>query len=201
MAGLADLRDRVEKQTAAALSLVGQLTTVDGVPRQYIAELIAVRTFSLFETVVEESACQFICGASYCDGTRPTLRRERPTKGFRNALVAMRIFGRTEPRLLRWNKPGEIASNMEHLFPSTEHFVASLKGHASFVADLRKIRNHIAHGNPGTRRGFQEVVYNRYGARVGVTPGQLLLSSRFSPTLIETLCRQNSIILKTAIRA
>ncbi len=194
---------KIQAETATALRLVGRLRQIETLPRQFVAELIAVRIFSMFEAVVEDSACRLVCGALYCDGSLPNLIRPRPTHGFERAREAMKAFNRLDRREhLRWSKAGEIAKNLEKLFPPTEIFVTTLLGHGQFISDLRKIRNHIAHGNDGTREAFQEVVQNYYGARVpGLTPGRMLLSSRFSPILVEQVCIRTRAILKTSIRA
>ena len=63
--------DRVDKQVNFALSLLATLPTLKGLARHYIAELTIVRIFALFESVVEESACRLVCGATYSDGTPP----------------------------------------------------------------------------------------------------------------------------------
>jgi hypothetical protein len=194
---------KVQVETTAALALVSQLTTIETrLPRQYVAELIVVRLFSLFEAIVEDSACRMVCGARYCDGTSPNLLRPRPTRSFEQARDAMRKFGRTNQRNeLRWNRANEIVSNLENLFSRNEHFVATLLGHGIFISDLRKVRNHIAHGTKDTYQDFQAVVSNLYGARVpGLTPGKILLSSRFKPILVERFCRQTHTILSAALR-
>jgi hypothetical protein len=115
----------------------------------------------------------------------------------------MKLYGRASPRNeLRWTRAREIALNLEMLFGRNEHFVGILLGYGGFISDLRKIRNHIAHGNDGTYKRFQEVVSRHYGADVpGLTPGRMLLSSRFNPILVEQLCRQTQVVLKTALKA
>jgi hypothetical protein len=195
--------NKVREETAEALALVNQLTSIaTTLPRQYVAELIVIRLFSLFEAIVEDAACRMTCGVQYCDGTAPVLLRPRPTKGFERARDAMRQYDRNVPRTeLRWNRAREIALNLEKLFGRNEHFVAILLGYGGFISDLRKVRNHIAHGNEGTYKRFQEVVTRHYGAHVpGLTPGRMLLSSRFSPILVEQFCRQTNAILKAALR-
>ena len=156
----------------------------------------------MFEALVEDSACRLICGAKYCDGSAPSLQRSRPTHGFERAKNAMRTFSRREPHnLLRWNKAREIKKNLEYLLPTTEHFIDIIVGHGQFISDLRKVRNHIAHCNAGTRKKFDQVTSNYYGASVNaITPGRLLLSNRFSPILLEQFCRKTKIILLTAIK-
>jgi hypothetical protein len=143
-----------------------------------------------------------ICGAAYCDGTLPTLLRAGPTSGFQKAREEMKKFGRNPPRNeLRWSTASEIAGNLEKLVSRTEHFTATLLNHGIFISDLRKVRNHVAHGTAGTYKGFQEVVSNIYGAKVpGMTPGRMLLSPRFKPPIVERLCRQTNIVLRTALK-
>lgn len=187
--------------TTKAMAVIQNLTSLDGTPRTYVAEMILVRLFAHFEAVVEDSACRLVCGAKYCDGSAPSLQRTCPTRGFERARRAMATFGRTERRVLRWGKASEIKKNLDHLFPDNEHFVDTLVGHGQFISDLRKVRNHVAHCTPATRLKFDEVVKNYYGASInGMTPGRMLLSSRFSPLLVEVFCRKTQIILLSAIK-
>ncbi len=203
MPSLANQAAKIESVISAALQLITQFHTVTNLPRRYVAELIIIRVFSLFESIVEDAACRMICGASYYDGTHAALQRARPCRGFEQARLAMRTFNRQIPRNeLRWGRASDIADNLEMLFPRTEHFIATLLGHGIFVSDLRKVRNHIAHGNQGTHRAFQDVVANRYGVRIpGVTPATLLLSPRFRPILVEQYCLQTRAVLRAAIKA
>ena len=194
--------DHIVQATKKAMILVRHLTTLGSLPRTYVAEMIVVRLFAHLEAVVEDSACRLVCGAQYCDGSSPALQRACPTRGFERARGAMATFGRTECRPLRWNKASEIRKNLDHLFPANEHFIGTIVGHGQFISDLRKVRNHVAHCTPGTRGKFDEVVRNYYGASVnGMTPGRMLLSSRFSPLLLETFCLKTQIILLSAIKA
>lgn len=202
MATLANYAKAVRDQTDEALALADRLSSIENMPRQYIAELLCIRLFALLEITIEDCACRLVSGAVYCDGASPQLSRPSPTHGAERAREAMRIYGRTKPRnKLRWNKSSEIAENLEMLFPRNEHFVATLLGQGAFISDLRKIRNHIAHRNAGTREKFQQVVSAYYGAAIpSMTPGKLLLSPRFRPMKLETMCRQTRTVLLAAIR-
>lgn len=203
MSTLRPQADQIRRTIGTALTLVKRIQSVDGLPRIYIAEMITIRLFSLFEAIVEDSACRLICGTKYCDGSSPLLQRSRPTRGFERARDAMRTFGRPTPNKfqLRWSRAADIKENLEYLFPTKEHFIDTIIGHGKFISDLRKVRNHIAHGNAGTRHRFDEVVYNYYGANVNaITPGKMLLSSRFSPLLLEQFCKQTRIILLAVIK-
>lgn len=202
MPSLANEIKVVEYEIDRSLLLIQSLKELEATQRHYIAELIALRLFSLVETTIESSACKIVCGATYSDGSSPTLYRSRPTAGLERAREAMRKYDRIDDRRLRWSKVSEIRQNLEKLCPSAEHFVTTLSGHGDYISDLRKVRNHIAHGNSGTRSKFQHVVRKRYGASIpSLTPGKLLISSRFSPLIVEEYCRKARVILKASLKA
>jgi hypothetical protein len=202
MSTLSPQAAQIRATSNQVLTLVSRLSSVDCLPRQYVAEMIIVRVFALFEAIVEDSACRMVCGAQYCDGTNANLRRRRPARGHLSALKEMQMFGRTEPhKSLRWNRSRDIKKNLECLFPVNEHFINTLVGHGQFISDLRKVRNHIAHGNYDSKCKFTEVVRNYYGANVyAMTPGRMLLSARFRPVLVEQFCRKTQTILIAAIK-
>ena len=190
------------RQTNSALAIVGQLAEMKTMPRHYIAELLLLRTFALFESVVEESACGLVCGAAYCDGSLPSLLRPKPTRGFERARKEMQVYNRDKPKFqLRWTKASDIRENLHFLFPHTEHFTTTLASHGTLIANVRKVRNHIVHRNSGTHKKFQEVVLQEYGATVpSIVPGRMLMSSRFSPSLLDQWCRKLQIVAKETLR-
>lgn len=167
--------------------LLRRVRASPGVPNHYFSELLLLRCFAVFESVIEDMSCKLVCGAQYCDGSIPNLRRPQPTRGRERALDAMQRFNRASPRYrLRWTRAADIAANLEELFPDNEHFVDTLRNYGNVISTVRKVRNHIAHRNAGTRVKFQEVVRQQYGANVSsITPGRLLVSPRFSPSLVE----------------
>ena len=195
--------DRIRHTTETALTLVTRLNSLDSLPRIYLAEMIVVRLFSLLEVIFEDSACRMICGTNYCDGSTPQLLRHRPTRSFKRARVAMLEYERSSnSRIqLRWGRASDIKKNLENLFPADEHFINTITIYGSFISDLRKVRNHIAHGNARTRKRFDEVVRRHYGAKVNsITPGKMMLSSRFTPLLLEQFCKETRIILLEVIK-
>ena len=203
MPSLGVLLSRVDKQVDFSLSLLATLPNLKGVSRHYIAELIMIRIFALFESVAEESACRLVCGTAYSDGATPRLLRPKPTRSNLRALDAMRCYNRNKPRThLRWNQPAEIRANLDTLLPPSEHFITTFQAHGQLISNLRKARNHIAHANRSTGAKFQQVVLDHYGAKVpSLTPGRMLLSPRFTPSLAERWCKGTRIILRTALRA
>ena len=60
----------------------------------------------------------------------------------------------------------------------------------------------MPHCIEGTRTKVQQVVVNYYAANVSnLTPGKMLLSPRFTPSLAEQWCKGTRIILREALRA
>ena len=205
MPNLQSQLNRINRETDKAISLVDNMSNIQNTNQlfsHYIAELILLRSFSLLESVIQEIACRLVCGASYRDGSNPNLLRPRPTHGASRALDAMKSFDRPTPlRQLRWTQASSIAENLEKLFPQSEHFTLTILNHGGTISDMRKVRNRIAHQNQSSYHKFQEVVRRRYGANVpSMTPGRMLISSRFSPLLLREWILSTRTILKTAAR-
>jgi len=151
-----------------------------------LAEMIVIQAFYFFESAVEGIAAKLICGACYADGIMPVISHRG--RSVDDALTKMRTVERTRPKgLLKWNKMSEINGNVRYIMAATEHFCMTCRGHAARINEIRIVRNHMAHGNAGTRREFESVVRRRLGAvpqrlpRPGVfvlrefTPGTILL--------------------------
>ncbi len=80
----------------------------------------------------------------------------------------------------------DIRNNIRHVIAFTDPIYAAVLAHETELDRWRRVRNHIAHGNSDTSRKFRPVVTHHYGAALpNITPGQLLLSNRFSPILLE----------------
>lgn len=117
----------------------------------------------------------------------------------------MRNYGRPEyRRSLPWNDGREIRENIRFLIDPADRCHADLIRHASYLTDIRYIRNHIAHRNENSRANFVKLVRRYYGAKVpGVTCGNLLVSSRVSPTrpLLATHILTANVMIKDIVRA
>ena len=111
----------------------------------------------------------------------------------------MRKHGRAQPRhTLNWSKVSEIKQNVRHLLPPGEHIITVLDAHGTFIDELRRVRNRIAHNNEQARRSYQVIVKRHYGARVNaVTPGMLLLTRRKRPCLLRQYIRKSQVLVKT----
>ena len=193
---------RVNQETSTVLELIDKLSGPFTISRHYIAEILLLKIFILLESCVEESACLLVCGGPYCDGSLPSLLRGRATRGRARAKHEMQNFNRATPRqYLRWTSASQVSENLRLLFPPNEHFVSTLRIHGRLISDMRKVRNHIAHRSLETREKFQHVVLQEYGAKIPtLTPGRLLISSRFSPSLLEKWCSELQLMIRTALK-
>lgn len=148
-----------------------------------LSEMIALQAFYFFELAIEDMAAKLVCGTVYGDGVAPV-----PTHGTRSiddALTAMRTVGRSRPKgILKWNRVSEINENVRYVLPNTEHFCVSARTHSARLNEIRMVRNHIAHGNAGTRAEYASVVQGKMGAlpRRLPRPGLFVLKE-FTPGL------------------
>jgi hypothetical protein len=128
-----------------------------------LAEMITLQLFYMFETAIEDLAAKIVCGAKYADGVVPVLVQNAGS--IDAALIAMRTFARAKPKgILKWNRTKEINGNVKHLIPPAENFCSCCRVHSARLNEIRIVRNHIAHGNKGTRAEFARVVQRRLGA-------------------------------------
>jgi hypothetical protein len=171
--------------------------------RKYIAEIALLRLAILIENTMKTVFCKIACGANYIDGAAPILLAKQ--RNIPAAVDAMHNHGRTGyRRSLPWNDGAEIRENIKFLIDPTDQCHADLIQHASFLTDLRYIRNHIAHRNDNSRANFVKLVLRYYGARVpGVTCGNLLVSPRVSPgrPLLVTHILTANVMMKDIVRA
>jgi hypothetical protein len=131
--------------------------------RQMLAEMMTMQAFYLFELAIEDIAAKLVCGARYGDGSNPALMHN--ARSIDDALIAMRTLGRAKAKgILKWNKTKEINGNVRYMMPSAEAFCAACRNHSARLNEIRIVRNHIAHGNQGTRAEFARVVQRRLGA-------------------------------------
>ena len=147
--------------------------------------------------------CKLSCGAPYINGSTPLLlaaQRNMPA-----AILAMQNLNRPKMRYsLPWNDGAGIRGNIEFIIDPTDGCHQELRKHASFLTEIRFIRNHIAHRNDASRTNFAKLIRHYYGAKVpGVTCGNLLLSPRVSPVrpLLDTHIITANVMMKDIVRA
>lgn len=167
--------------------------------QKLVAETLLLRVCYGLENSFKTISSKIICNAKYLDGTKPNLLvASRSADG---AIQNMMAYGRPKPRSLRWTKVAEIKENVRHLIHPSDHFIKVLDHHGTLVADMRKVRNRIAHNNASSRRDFMIVVRKHYGAELNsVTPGILLLSDRRAPNLLEQYLTLSRALIKQLVK-
>lgn len=160
-----------------------------------------LRLFDEFQEALAGVALRLACGTRYLDGTAPVLLAgpARSTSGARNLFETV---GRTKPARTRWSKSSYINDTTKHVLHPSNAFNTVCSANGLIIAEMRSVRNRIAHSNAKTRAAFAEVVQRHYGARLNhVSPGMLLISARFSPTLLEQYLAACRAILKGCAKA
>lgn len=190
-------------ETGRLTAILASTAVLAPAHRKFIAEIALLRLAILIENSMKSVFCKLTCGASYLDGSEPVvLARQRNVPA---AISAMRNVGRAKTRSnLPWNDGSEIRENIRFVIDPSDRCHTDLITHASFLTDVRYIRNHIAHRNGGSRANFAKLIRRYYGARVpGVTCGNLLVSPRVSPArpLLETYIINANVMIKDIVRA
>ena len=113
----------------------------------------------------------------------------------------MRNLNRTRAlTILRWSKVSDVKRNVKFMIDPRDHIILVLDRHGQVIDEMRKVRNRIAHNSGAARQGYAIVVRRRYGARVrAVTPGSLLLSPRWRPTILEEYLRSAATLVKEVV--
>jgi hypothetical protein len=190
-------------ETARLTALLASTTALAPAHRKFIAEIALLRLAILIENSMKSVFCKLICGATYFDGAAPSLLVQQ--RNIPAAVNAMQNLGRQKTRnSLPWNDGAEIRENIRYLIDPTDQCHQVLVNHASYLTEIRYIRNHIAHRNDKSRTNFVKLIRRYYGARArGITCGNLLLSPRVSSTrpLLETHIVRANVMMKDIVRA
>jgi hypothetical protein len=196
---LSDYRTH-DTETQRLLDLSGTLNCLSLVHQKLVAEIVLLRLFSLFENLIVSVSLKLACGATYVDGSNPTLLvRARSSK---HALTLFQTYGRNKQRLLQWSKAADIKENLRYVINYTDNIATVVDRNGVLIDELRRIRNRIAHNNVKARKNYREVVRRYYGAFMNhVTPGILLLTPRIRPPLLEQYIRQERILVKDIVKA
>lgn len=161
------------------------LSQVDVRLQKLVAELVMLRLFDEFQEAIAGVALRLACGTPYADGTLPRLLTA-PAKSTSGARLLYESFGRVKPVPIKWSKATFINKTTKHVLDSSNAFTTVCTANALIISEMQAVRNRIAHANADSRAAFALVVQRHYGAKLNhASPGMLLLSSRFSPTLLE----------------
>lgn len=183
------------------LNLGGTLDSLPALHQKLVAEIMLLRLFSLFENLISSVSLKLMSGASYADGTTPSLFTKAVSA--RHAIWLLTKHGRNRPRpQLIWSKATEIKENLRYVMDKKDDLVTVVDRNGAFIDELRRVRNRIAHNNAKSRRDYRDVVRHHYGAYMNnVTPGMLLLTPRRRPSLLEQYIRQEKILAKDLVKA
>ena len=203
MPSLTDDYTAFRAETTRLTGILGSTASLVPAHRKFIAEIALLRLAILIENSMKSVFCKLSCGATYIDGSAPTVLAQQ--RNIPSAVNAMHNHGRPRYRTnLPWNDGSEIRENIKFLIDPADRCHADLITHASFLTDIRYVRNHIAHRNDNSRANFVKLIRRYYGARVpGVTCGNLLVSPRVSATrpLLEAYIINANVMMRDIVRA
>ena len=148
--------------------------------QHFIAEMIMLRLFSIFEDTVAEIAYKLASGATYINGSQPNLTSQAGSMvGARGLFLS---HGRARPlQNLKWTKARYIRESVQHVILNTDPFVNSAQRNGNIIDEMRKVRTVLAHNTSSAKSGFKTVVRLAYGANVSITPGAFLSTRRRVP--------------------
>jgi ribosomal protein S20 len=189
------------RETNKLIALHANINPLPPAYQKLVAEIIVLRLFDLLQNAIKSTVVKIICRARYIDGSDPLILE--PAGSIHEALSKMESHNRKKPRKnLKWSKVKYINKNVEHVISRSDHLLIVLNMYASFVEEVRRVRNRIAHNNTNSREKYRLVVKTHYGAYVNsVTPGILLLSPRRTPTIMEQYLRKCRILVKEMMKA
>jgi hypothetical protein len=189
-------------ETARLTALLVSTSNLGPAHRKFIAEIALLRLAILIENSMKSVFCKLSCGATFINGSTPTLLARQ--RNIPMALAAMQKLNRPKFRYgLPWNDGAEIRDNIQFIIDPADQCHQDLKNYAGFLTEIRWIRNHIAHRNDNSRANFVKLIRRYYGAKVpGVTCGNLLVSPRVSKTrpLLETHIITANVMMKDIVR-
>lgn len=166
----------------------------------FIAEVIMLRLFSVLEQTIEEVAYKLVAGGKYLNGNNPVLSvTANSVAGARTLLLN---HGRSRPvQNLKWTKSQYIRQSVQHVIDVSDAYVVNAQVHGSKIDEMRKVRNHLAHRNTSTRREYNRVIRNIYGANIRLQTGPFLISTkRTAMANIERYIRESRIIIDDLIK-
>lgn len=146
----------------------------------FIGEVLMLRMFSILEDFVRTVACKIACGARYRNGSPSnpiTL-----CKSMDDAMNKFKTVGRkTAKQNLHFTNVSNTNEAIKHVIGATEPFRAKLQRFGVEFDEMRVIRNHIAHSNNSTRKGYKMIIQRRYGASHRIKIGSFLVSTKRNP--------------------
>lgn len=163
--------------------------------QKLVAEIILLRLFYLLENAIVSICIKIACGANYLDGSAPILLEKAPS--FQSAISLFRTHGRSKKRNLIWTKGKEIKKNVKYIIDASDNLFDIINKYSSILSEIKYVRNRIAHNNKTSRNNYKSVVRRHYGAYLNhITPGNLLLTKRKTPNLLNQYIITTRIFIK-----
>ena len=145
--------------------------------RRFIAELLFLRLFVLFEDAIAGVASRLACGAEYLNGKAPGLNKQ--SVSISTALNAFLTFNRARPlNYPKWTKAKFIVQTVTPVMDTKDPFIMRVQGHGALINEMRCVRNYIAHKNSNAKKEYQSVLRQAYGAQPNIPPGAYLVSEK-----------------------
>jgi hypothetical protein len=169
--------------------------------QRLVAELVVMRLFDEFMEAISGVALRLACGAPYVDGTGPLLLAP-PAASTTSALDMFENLNRSSHNYAKWSKATFINETTKHVLDPADHFTRTCSNHGAVIQEMQRVRNRIGHSGSTARSNFSRVVFQHYVAHLNhVTPGMLLLSTRFKPSLLSRYISSARTIVKDCARA
>lgn len=181
-------------------TIVAGLRALEPRLQRLVAELVMLRLVDELQTAVAGIALRLACGAPYSDGSSPVLLLS-PAASTAAALTVMESYKRRPKYRARWGRASDIRDTVKHVLAGTDQYCSAITANALVIAEMQAVRNRIAHRNGNSVAAFANVIRRYYGAQVGISPGALLLSSRFAPPLLERYLVACRVIVKDCARS
>lgn len=172
MTGVTVATNRCLNQIDALSGLLSQSTSLQPFYRKIIAELVTVRLAVALENCLSSSFYRLASGTVFEGGRVPLLHTQAASIAKAQTLL---LSGGA----FNWLHGSDVCSALQLAFDPADPCLNNIRSHSSTLAEIRKIRNHIAHRNRTSGSAFRQVVRRIYGQAInGVTPGTLLLTPR-----------------------
>ena len=95
---------------------------------------------------------------------------------------------------LKWTKAKFIRESVQNVMPRTEPYIRNARVNGAIIDEMRKVRNVLAHNTASAKSDYRSVVRQVYGARINISAGAFLTSTRR-----KTVCNLNRYMSSTRI--
>lgn len=212
---MASLDREVKALNRLADELLATVSAIENLEMKFqrlIAETAILRLFYSLENAVESISHKLLINTPYCDlpPTYPVLLVP-PFRSMSLAEAAVINARGKRVRYVKWTMLHDVRENLSSFLQPTDHFLTERMVLDPVFEDMRRVRNHIAHGTKSTKAGFVAVVNSVYplGYR-GISPGKFLLSKRLAfigapghgrQSVIEQYLRWAKVAIKALVKA